>query len=181
MLHSIICNICEVFYKYLICNNLDHVWIRSVSDIHGAWLTLIKFHLCLFQNSSAIDLTDKMIIDLKDPNRPCFTKQEVRDMLFERNELKANLFLVKEELAYYQRWDQTYASNSVISCHLTPFEHTCLCSSGKSWMTRDVQDFYSMLCAPPLRNRELSSRRRCSAYLLANAARTLASCIVTLL
>ncbi|XP_051535630.1 RILP-like protein 1 isoform X2 [Myxocyprinus asiaticus] len=54
-------------------------------------------------NSSAIDLTDKMIIDLKDPNRPCFTKQEVRDMLYERNELKANLFLVKEELAYYQR------------------------------------------------------------------------------
>ncbi|XP_062872513.1 RILP-like protein 1 [Trichomycterus rosablanca] len=54
-------------------------------------------------NSPAIDLTDKMIIDLKDPNRPCFTKQEVRDMLYERNELKANLFLVQEELAYYQR------------------------------------------------------------------------------
>lgn len=54
-------------------------------------------------NSSVPDLTDKMIIDLKDPNRPCFTKQEVRDMLYERNELKANLFLVQEELAYYQR------------------------------------------------------------------------------
>ncbi|XP_066534266.1 RILP-like protein 1 [Hoplias malabaricus] len=53
--------------------------------------------------SPAIDLTDKLIIDLKDPNRPCFTKQEVRDMIFERNELKANLFLVQEELAYYQR------------------------------------------------------------------------------
>ncbi|KAJ8280963.1 hypothetical protein GJAV_G00061540 [Gymnothorax javanicus] len=50
-----------------------------------------------------LDLTDKLIIDLKDPNRPCFTKQEVRDMLYERNELKANLFLVQEELAYYQR------------------------------------------------------------------------------
>ncbi|XP_030632505.1 RILP-like protein 1 [Chanos chanos] len=50
-----------------------------------------------------IDLTNKMVIDLNDPNRPCFTKQEVRDMLFERNELKANLFLVQEELAYYQR------------------------------------------------------------------------------
>ncbi|KAI1893317.1 hypothetical protein AGOR_G00122480 [Albula goreensis] len=50
-----------------------------------------------------LDLKDKLIIDLKDPNRPCFTKQEVRDMLFERNELKANLFLVQEELAYYQR------------------------------------------------------------------------------
>lgn len=64
---------------------------------------LIYIHLCRFQSSSAIDLTDKMIIDLKDPNRPCFTKQEVRDLLFEKNELKANLFLVKEELAYYQR------------------------------------------------------------------------------
>ncbi|XP_056329603.1 RILP-like protein 1 [Danio aesculapii] len=60
-------------------------------------------HTVAETSSSAIDLTDKMIIDLKDPNRPCFTKQEVRDMLFERNELKANLFLVKEELAYYQR------------------------------------------------------------------------------
>ncbi|KAG5836731.1 hypothetical protein ANANG_G00231670 [Anguilla anguilla] len=50
-----------------------------------------------------LDLTDKLVIDLKDPDRPCFTKQEVRDMLYERNELKANLFLVQEELAYYQR------------------------------------------------------------------------------
>ncbi|XP_052472717.1 RILP-like protein 1 [Carassius gibelio] len=60
-------------------------------------------HTAAETSSSAIDLTDKMIIDLKDPNRPCFTKQEVRDLLFEKNELKANLFLVKEELKYYQR------------------------------------------------------------------------------
>lgn len=51
----------------------------------------------------AVDLTNKMVIDLNDPNRPCFTKQEVRDMIIERNELKANLFLVQEELSYYQR------------------------------------------------------------------------------
>ncbi|KAL4647172.1 RILP-like protein 1 isoform X1 [Arapaima gigas] len=58
------------------------------------------------ENNSAkseIDLTHKMIIDLRDPNRPCFTRQEVRDMIFERNELKANLFLLQEELSYYQR------------------------------------------------------------------------------
>ncbi|XP_007260944.3 RILP-like protein 1 isoform X2 [Astyanax mexicanus] len=60
-------------------------------------------HIAASTNNPTIDLTDKMIIDLNDPNRPCFTKQEVRDMLFERNELKANLFLVQEELAYYQR------------------------------------------------------------------------------
>ncbi|XP_076027477.1 rab-interacting lysosomal protein [Genypterus blacodes] len=39
----------------------------------------------------------------KDADQPCFTKKEVRDILFERNELKANLFLVQEELNYYQR------------------------------------------------------------------------------
>ncbi|XP_076832326.1 RILP-like protein 1 [Brachyhypopomus gauderio] len=60
-------------------------------------------HTPASSSSPAVDLTGKMVIDLKDPNRPCFTKQEVRDMLFERNELKANLFLVQEELAYYQR------------------------------------------------------------------------------
>uniref|UniRef100_A0A3B1JEA3 RILP-like protein 2 n=1 Tax=Astyanax mexicanus TaxID=7994 RepID=A0A3B1JEA3_ASTMX len=60
-------------------------------------------HIAASTNNPTIDLTNKMIIDLNDPNRPCFTKQEVRDMLFERNELKANLFLVQEELAYYQR------------------------------------------------------------------------------
>lgn len=41
--------------------------------------------------------------DQKDPDQPCFTKKEVRDILFERNELKTNLFLVQEELSYYQR------------------------------------------------------------------------------
>ncbi|XP_062242084.1 RILP-like protein 1 isoform X1 [Platichthys flesus] len=41
--------------------------------------------------------------DQKDPDRPCFTKKEVRDIIFERNELKTNLFLVQEELNYYQR------------------------------------------------------------------------------
>ncbi|XP_077423052.1 RILP-like protein 1 isoform X2 [Vanacampus margaritifer] len=41
--------------------------------------------------------------DHKDPDMPCFTKKEVRDIIFERNELKTNLFLVQEELNYYQR------------------------------------------------------------------------------
>ncbi|XP_077466777.1 RILP-like protein 1 isoform X1 [Stigmatopora argus] len=38
-----------------------------------------------------------------DPDQPVFTKKEVRDIIFERNELKTNLFLVQEELNYYQR------------------------------------------------------------------------------
>lgn len=45
----------------------------------------------------------KSVVDQKDPDQPCFTKKEVRDIIFERNELKTNLFLVQEELRYYQR------------------------------------------------------------------------------
>ncbi|XP_074868559.1 RILP-like protein 2 [Carettochelys insculpta] len=55
---------------------------------------------------------DKMIIDLTDPNRPRFTLQELRDVLQERNQLKAQLLITQEELQCYksgiisQRGDQ---------------------------------------------------------------------------
>ncbi|XP_054612614.1 RILP-like protein 1 isoform X3 [Dunckerocampus dactyliophorus] len=41
-------------------------------------------------------------LDSKDPNRARFTLQELRDVLHERNELKAKVFLLQEELAYYK-------------------------------------------------------------------------------
>ncbi|NXL90820.1 RIPL2 protein, partial [Alectura lathami] len=56
---------------------------------------------------------DKMVIDLSDPNRPRFTLQELRDVLQERNQLKAQLLVLQEELQCYksgiisQRRDQT--------------------------------------------------------------------------
>ncbi|XP_008943599.1 PREDICTED: rab-interacting lysosomal protein, partial [Merops nubicus] len=37
------------------------------------------------------------------PAHCCFSKEELQQILQERNELKTNLFLVQEELAYYQR------------------------------------------------------------------------------
>ncbi|XP_067910620.1 RILP-like protein 1 isoform X2 [Heterodontus francisci] len=45
---------------------------------------------------------DKSLVDLNDPNRPRFTLQELRDVLHERNELKAKVFLLQEEMAYYK-------------------------------------------------------------------------------
>jgi len=45
------------------------------------------------------DLTNKLIIDLKDPNRPRFTLNELREVLFERNELKTKLLETEEELS----------------------------------------------------------------------------------
>ncbi|XP_068767036.1 RILP-like protein 2 [Struthio camelus] len=56
---------------------------------------------------------DKMVIDLTDPDRPRFTLQELREVLQERNQLKAQLLVVQEELQCYksgiisQRKDQT--------------------------------------------------------------------------
>ncbi|KAM7034226.1 RILP-like protein 2 [Acridotheres tristis] len=56
---------------------------------------------------------DQMVIDLTDPNRPRFTLQELRDVLQERNQLKAQLLVVQEELQCYksgiisQKRDQT--------------------------------------------------------------------------
>ncbi|XP_069647385.1 rab-interacting lysosomal protein isoform X2 [Haliaeetus albicilla] len=39
----------------------------------------------------------------RSPTHCCFSKEELQQILQERNELKTNLFLVQEELAYYQR------------------------------------------------------------------------------
>ncbi|XP_023605005.1 RILP-like protein 2 isoform X2 [Myotis lucifugus] len=44
----------------------------------------------------------KMMVDLTDPNRPRFTLQELRDVLQERNKLKAQLLLAQEELQCYK-------------------------------------------------------------------------------
>ncbi|XP_057674617.1 RILP-like protein 1 isoform X4 [Corythoichthys intestinalis] len=46
--------------------------------------------------------TSPELPDSKDPNRARFTMQELRDVLHERNELKAKVFLLQEELAYYK-------------------------------------------------------------------------------
>ncbi|KAG8597535.1 hypothetical protein GDO81_002317 [Engystomops pustulosus] len=53
-------------------------------------------------NEDPIFDPEKMSIDLKDSSRPRFTLQELRDVLHERNELKAKVFMLQEELAYYK-------------------------------------------------------------------------------
>lgn len=49
-----------------------------------------------------LSMVGKMVIDLKDPNRPRFTLNELRTVLLERNELKTKLIAVEEELADYK-------------------------------------------------------------------------------
>ena len=49
-----------------------------------------------------LTLEGKMVVDLKDPNRPRFTLNELRDVLQERNELKTKLIDVEEELKTFK-------------------------------------------------------------------------------
>lgn len=55
-----------------------------------------------------------------DPNRPRFTLQELRDVLHERNELKAKVFLLQEELAYYKRYCLFNFLLFIIIIHVVP-------------------------------------------------------------
>ncbi|KAH0625398.1 hypothetical protein JD844_014885 [Phrynosoma platyrhinos] len=45
---------------------------------------------------------NKMVIDLTDANRPRFTLEELREVLQERNQLKAQLLVAQEELQCYK-------------------------------------------------------------------------------
>ncbi|KAG9333208.1 hypothetical protein JZ751_012989 [Albula glossodonta] len=45
---------------------------------------------------------NKLVVDLKDPNRPRFTMQELKEVLQERNQLKAQLLVAQEELQLYK-------------------------------------------------------------------------------
>ncbi|XP_072369666.1 RILP-like protein 1 isoform X2 [Scyliorhinus torazame] len=67
--------------------------------------------------------SDKTLVDLNDPNRPRFTLQELRDVLHERNELKAKVFLLQEEMAYYkseESEEENGPSNPPPTPHLQP-------------------------------------------------------------
>ncbi|KAF3695764.1 RILP-like protein 2 Rab-interacting lysosomal-like protein 2 [Channa argus] len=44
----------------------------------------------------------QLVVDLTDPNRPRFTMQELKEVLQERNHLKAQLMVAQEELQLYK-------------------------------------------------------------------------------
>ncbi|KAL1417615.1 hypothetical protein MTO96_026672 [Rhipicephalus appendiculatus] len=63
----------------------------------------VKDHDDLLQSRDAVlDMQGKVVIDLDDPNRPRFTLEELKHILFERNELKARVSDLEDELALYR-------------------------------------------------------------------------------
>ncbi|XP_066509625.1 RILP-like protein 2 isoform X2 [Hoplias malabaricus] len=67
---------------------------------------------------------DKLVIDLKDPNRPRFTMQELKEVLQERNQLKGQLLLAQEELQLYKSGALPQPEPSFVDVNLEtpPFE-----------------------------------------------------------
>lgn len=47
---------------------------------------------------------DNLEEEEEESGKPRFTLQELRDVLHERNELKAQVFVLQEELTYYKRY-----------------------------------------------------------------------------
>uniref|UniRef100_A0A131XJJ0 Putative myosin heavy chain skeletal muscle or cardiac muscle n=1 Tax=Hyalomma excavatum TaxID=257692 RepID=A0A131XJJ0_9ACAR len=63
----------------------------------------VKDHDDLLQSrDTVLDMQGKEVIDLDDPNRPRFTLEELKHILFERNELKARVSDLEDELALYK-------------------------------------------------------------------------------
>uniref|UniRef100_A0A668VQ79 RILP-like protein 2 n=1 Tax=Oreochromis aureus TaxID=47969 RepID=A0A668VQ79_OREAU len=64
---------------------------------------------------------NQLVVDLTDPNRPRFTMQELKEVLQERNQLKAQLMVAQEELQLYKSWKH---SSILIYVYMTA-SHSC--------------------------------------------------------
>ncbi|CAD6238915.1 GSCOCG00008553001-RA-CDS [Cotesia congregata] len=61
----------------------------------------------LTKSQGCPDLTNKVIYDLDDPDRPRFTTAELKEILHERNELKARVSDLEDELELYRPKPET--------------------------------------------------------------------------
>ncbi|XP_073990648.1 rab interacting lysosomal protein like isoform X2 [Rhodnius prolixus] len=61
-----------------------------------------------------IDLKNKAVFDLDDPNRPRFTTEELKEILRERNEYKARISELEEELQLYRPKDSTMCTEEEV-------------------------------------------------------------------
>ncbi|XP_074095698.1 rab interacting lysosomal protein like isoform X2 [Cotesia typhae] len=61
----------------------------------------------LTKSQGCPDLTNKVVYDLDDPNRPRFTTAELKEILHERNELKARVSDLEDELELYRPKPET--------------------------------------------------------------------------
>ncbi|XP_014026800.1 RILP-like protein 2 isoform X1 [Salmo salar] len=61
---------------------------------------------------------NKLVVDMKDPNRPRFTMQELKEVLQERNQLKAQLLVAQEELQLYKSGVHSQGKQAMVKADL---------------------------------------------------------------
>lgn len=64
-------------------------------------------------SSDSLDLTNKLVFDRDDPNRPRFTMTELKEILYERNELKARVSDLEDELEMYRPKEERQRSHII--------------------------------------------------------------------
>ncbi|XP_017269194.1 RILP-like protein 2 [Kryptolebias marmoratus] len=63
---------------------------------------------------------NQLVVDLTDPNRPRFTMQELKEVLQERNQLKAQLMVAQEELQLYKSGILPQSETALVEVDLNP-------------------------------------------------------------
>ncbi|MEQ2268649.1 RILP-like protein 2 [Xenotaenia resolanae] len=63
---------------------------------------------------------NQLVVDLNDPNRPRFTMQELKEVLQERNQLKAQLLVAQEELELYKSGILPQSEPAMVDVDLDP-------------------------------------------------------------
>uniref|UniRef100_A0A8C7Z7T1 RILP-like protein 2 n=1 Tax=Oryzias sinensis TaxID=183150 RepID=A0A8C7Z7T1_9TELE len=63
---------------------------------------------------------NQLVVDLTDPNRPRFTMQELKEVLQERNQLKAQLMVAQEELQLYKSGILPQGEPAMVEINLDP-------------------------------------------------------------
>ncbi|CAL8295491.1 RILP-like protein 2 [Gadus morhua] len=96
-----IVRVLELFETVVKQYNLSVEELRLERDNLKTELDRILGENCTENGPPAVG-PDQLVIDLKDPNRPRFTMQELKEVLQERNQLKAQLMVSQEELQMYK-------------------------------------------------------------------------------
>ncbi|XP_061880003.1 RILP-like protein 2 isoform X1 [Entelurus aequoreus] len=65
---------------------------------------------------------NQLVVDLSDPNRPRFTMQELKEVLQERNQLKAQLMVAQDELQLYKSGILSPGQAAMVEVDLDPPE-----------------------------------------------------------
>lgn len=83
---------------------------RELIQLRGRLGLAKKENEDLSKSQGCPDLTNKAVYDLDDPDRPRFTTAELKEILHERNELKARVSDLEDELEYYRPKPEMYVT-----------------------------------------------------------------------